>query len=49
VGFDDVTTSLTAGWSLDPGEEVTLIDADGAPLSTPSDPAADGFTVSYTG
>ncbi len=49
VSFSNVTTSITGGWSLDPGEAVTLIDGDGAPLSTPSEAQGDGFSVSYTG
>jgi hypothetical protein len=48
VRFTGLTTSL-AHWSLAPSDAVTLVDANGSPLATPSGPGADGFAVSYTG
>lgn len=48
VSFSGLTTSLSP-WTLDSSDEVTLIDAAGTPMATPSAPTGDGFTVSDTG
>jgi hypothetical protein len=47
VTFTNLSTSV-AGWALATDESITLVDADGTPLATPSSPAAGGFSVLYT-
>lgn len=47
VTFSDLGTSLSS-WELTPSEGVEIVQ-NGAVLSTPSAPANDGFSVSYTG
>jgi hypothetical protein len=48
ITFSNLTTSLS-GWSLTPANSVTLVDADGNAIATPSVPTDGGFTVTYTG
>ncbi len=50
VTFTNLTASPT-GWTLDPTDAITLIDADGTPLAVPSPPAGDssGFSIAFIG
>jgi hypothetical protein len=47
VGFSNLTTSST-DWSLASSDGIVLVDQNGVPLATPSQPTGNGFTVSYT-
>jgi hypothetical protein len=47
VSFSNLTTSNTS-WSLTTSDGIVLVDQNGIPLATPSQPTGNGFTVSYT-